>query len=37
MKGVGHALGGPPGALRSISLNVPYHKNKNIYGLGRVF
>ena len=26
MKGMGHALGGPPGVPRSMSLNVPYHK-----------
>ena len=28
MKGVGHAPGGPPGVPRSMSLNVPYHKEQ---------
>ena len=29
---------GPPGVPRSMSLNVPYHKEQEyIYGLGRVF
>ena len=26
MKGVGQDPGGPPGVPRSMSLNVPYHK-----------
>ena len=28
MKGVGHAPGGPPGVPRSMSRNVPYHKEQ---------
>ena len=28
MKAVGHAPGGPPGVPRSMSLNVPYHKEQ---------
>ena len=36
-EGGGPCTGGPPGLPRSISLNVPYHKEQAYIGLGREF